>query len=410
MNENQKTMIDKRVKKETTLAKIPRKRGRLKATELSARGSANDTADTSLVGGQSGSQCGRDEVNELQDSRLKAPKIRYVPVVSMEGTPLTPTTPARARKWVKSRKATWFWSFGIYCVRLNMHPSDGFVPDICVGVDTGSKKEAFTIKSEHHTYLNIQSDAVTWVKDKVETRRNLRRGRRYRNSPCRKNKLQKNINKKKLAPSTKARWQVKLRIINKISKLFKITHFTIEDVAAIKKKNQRNWNVNFSHLEIGKQWFYGEIKKLGSLETKQGYETAQLRIDYGLKKISNKMSSDFHAHCVDSWVLANYTTGGHIKPDNTDIIYVRSLNFYRRQLHVQNPITRGVRKKYGGTISEGFKRGSLVVNPKYGVCFIGGASERGVSLHSVKDGKRLCQRIRASEIRFLAYNSFLINN
>jgi len=46
-----------------------------------------------------------------------------VPVVDKNQVPLMPTTPSRARKWVKSGKATFFWRKGIFCVRLNVDPS-----------------------------------------------------------------------------------------------------------------------------------------------------------------------------------------------------------------------------------------------------------------------------------------------
>src|ERR1035437_1791461 len=136
------------------------------------------------------------------------------------------------------------------------------------------------------------------------------------------------------------------------------------------------------------------------------------------------MSENFDAHCVDSWVLANHTVGGHVVPDNIDILYVTPLQFHRRQLHVQQPAKGGVRKKYGGTMSMGFKRGSIVIHKKHGVCFVGGTSKiksknrqgymvyehERISLHSLKDGERLCQNAKPSDIKFLAYNSFLTRN
>jgi hypothetical protein len=102
----------------------------------------------------------------------------FIPVLSKDRKPLMPTTPSRAKRWIRSKKATPFWSKGIFCVRLNVEQSNHFLEPVVVGIDPGSKKEAFTVKSESHTYLNIQADAVTWVKDAVKTRREMRRGRR----------------------------------------------------------------------------------------------------------------------------------------------------------------------------------------------------------------------------------------
>jgi hypothetical protein len=109
----------------------------------------------------------------------------FVPVVDRNQNPLMPTTPARARRWIKSGKATPFWKKGVFCVRLNIEPSDQEAQPIAVGTDPGSKKEGWTVKSPAHTYLNIQADAVTWVQEQVEQRCRMRRTRRYRQTPCR---------------------------------------------------------------------------------------------------------------------------------------------------------------------------------------------------------------------------------
>jgi len=55
----------------------------------------------------------------------------------------------------------------------------------------------------------------------------------------------------------------------------------------------------------------------------------------------------------------------------------------------------------------GLRRGSFAINKKYGLIFIGGTSKEKISLHDVRDGKRLCQNANPSETKFLTYNSFL---
>ena len=315
-----------------------------------------------------------------------------------------PTKPSRARKWIKSGKATPFWCKGIFCIRLNVEPSDNNLEPIVVGIDPGSKKEAFTVKSESHTYLNIQADAITWVKDAVKTRREMRRTRRSRKTPCRKPRY--NRKRGSLAPSTKARWQWKLRICKWLKNMFPITDFVVEDIAAVTKKGKRKWNKSFSPLEIGKKWFYSELEKLGNVYMLKGYETKELRDSYGLKKSKKKLAETFDTHCVDSWVLANWHVGGHVIPDNKEILFVIPLQFHRRQLHALQPAKGGVRRNYGGTRSMGFKRGSLVKYPKYNICYVGGTSKNRITLHSVLDGKRLTQNAKPQECKFLTYASF----
>src|SRR5258707_6039344 len=87
-----------------------------------------------------------------------------VPVVDAEHHPLMPTTPARARRWIKGGKATAFWKGGLFCVRLNLEPSSRQVQRVSVGMDPGSKKEALVVASAAHSFLNLHVDAREGVK------------------------------------------------------------------------------------------------------------------------------------------------------------------------------------------------------------------------------------------------------
>ena len=328
----------------------------------------------------------------------------FVPVVNQQNQPLMPTTLLRARRWIELKKATPFWKKGIFCVRLNQDPSDNQKQDICAGVDPGSKREGFTLKSASHTYLNVLTETIDWVSKSLETRRIMRRARRQRNTRYRQARFD-NRRGSFLPPSTKARWQWKLRILNWLMKMFPITHVCCEDVSAKTKKNARKWNVMFSPLEVGKNWFYGEIKKTWKLETMEGWQTKELRDALGLKKSSSKLADKFECHNVDSWVLANSIVGGHIKPENKKLIKLIPLRFHRRQLHYFQFSKGGERKNYGGTSSLGFKRGSLVKHKKYGLVYVGGTSNDRISVHSLETGKRLSTKVRVEDCRFRTYLS-----
>ncbi len=329
----------------------------------------------------------------------------FVPVVDKDQKPLMPTTPSRARRWIKSRKATPFWKKGIFCVRLNVEPSDRIKQEIAVGVDPGSKKEGFTVKSNAHAFVNIQADAVTWVKDNIETRRNMRRNRRQRKTPYRKPRWNRSSLKKKnnLSPSIKARWQWNLNVLLWLKKIFPITYVVVEDVSAESKKSCKKWNKSFSPLEVGKNWFYQKIEELFEVILKQGYETKELRGKLGLKKSKDKMSNDWSAHCVDSWVLANSVVGGDVI-DNKEVMCISPIRLYRRQLHLLCPTKGRIRKRYGGTISLGLKKGSLVKHPKHGVVYVGGNMNGKLSLHSVSTGKRITREVKKEDCKVLCYN------
>jgi hypothetical protein len=187
-----------------------------------------------------------------------------------------------------------------------------------------------------------------------------------------------------------------------------ISRFVVEDVCATAKKDRR-WNSSFGPLQVGKAWFYQELGKLAPVETKQGWETGELRETAGLKKSSNKLAETFSAHCVDSWVLANHHVGGHVQPDSCSLITVIPLRFHRRQLHRLQPETGGVRKLYGRTRSHGFTRGGLVKHAKVGLAYVGGFLEERVSLHSTATGKRLGQNFKPKDCQFLTFNTWRVS-
>jgi hypothetical protein len=318
-----------------------------------------------------------------------------------------PTKPSKARKLIASGKATPFWNKGIFCIRLNYVPQRIYIQPVVVGVDPGSKREGLCVKSEAYTHLNIQTTTPNWVSKKVEERQNLRRTRRYRKAPYRANR--QNRARGGIPPSTRARWQWKLRVINWLAKMYPIDTVAVEDIKAETRRSSRRWNTSFSPLEVGKKWFYGEIEKRWRLMTYGGWETCEERQELGLKKAGNKLSDSFYAHCVDAWCLANMWVGGHREPDNTDMLYLYPLKLHRRNLHRQNPSKGGVRKPYGGTQSLGAKRGSWVKHPKFEeICYVGGHTSGRISLHSLETGKRIYRSAKVEDLKFLCYSSWRV--
>lgn len=321
----------------------------------------------------------------------------FVPVVDQDQRPLMPTTPARAKRWIKSGKATHFWKGGIFCVRLNGEPSARAIQPLAVGVDPGSKREGYSVLSAAHTYLNLQAEARDGVKDAEQNSTQMRRTRRGRNTPCRKPRQNRKQRKRKLPPSTRARWQWKLRLVRFLCQLFPITLVVVEDVAAVTKKGKRCWNRHFSPLEVGKHWFYEEIKKIAPLQIMQGYETKTVRDQLGFKKTSKKLAEVWEAHCVDAWCLAYSAVGGDTNPDNKRLVCIAPLNWHHRQLHKFQPAKGGKRRREGGTLSLGIKRGTLVKHRTYEKAYVGGTMDGKLSLHHPETGKRLTQTAKVGD-------------
>ena len=329
--------------------------------------------------------------------------------VVYNGSALMPTTPQRARLLIASRKATPFIHKGVFCIRLNQPPSDNKIQPISIGVDPGSKKEGISIVTEKKTVLNIQLDAVTWVKEAVEKRRNARRARRQRKTPYRAPRFNNRNTIGWIPPSTKARWESKLNLIKSLKEVFPISICVVEDICAVTKEGQTKWNKSFSPLEVGKKWFYTQLESTGlNVVLMKGFETANMRKEQGLYKSSDKLSNKWDAHCVDSWVLAA-SAMQPLPTINKTMILIKPMQFHRRHLHAFQPSKGGVRRLYGSTRSMGFRRGSIISHLKYGICTIGGASSRGISLNSLHYNTRLCQNSKSNDIKFRLFNNYKIN-
>ena len=376
------------------------KGGRLKTIESTACGRAKNTGDASLIPSPL--------VDQSRSEQLPAPRSRgalvTVPILNADTRPLMPCHPARARLFVRSGRAKRRWFKGVFAVQMLKQIEGAKTQPVAVGVDPGSKREGFTVKSEAQVFVNVLADAATWVRDRVETRRNQRRGRRFRKTPCRKNKFYRGINKKLLLPSLKARYQIKLNILKFLKRLYPITEIVVEDIKAPSIKGWKNWNLNFSPIEVAKTWFYGEAKKLGHLTLKLGYDTYYHREFLGLKKSSNKKSETFESHNVDSWCLADMVVPGVL--NNKSVFRIVPMQLHRRQLHVLEPLALGVRKQYGGTMSLGIKRGTIAIHNRLGVGYIGGSSKNSIAFHDLKTGGRINQMCKLKDIKVLTYNNW----
>lgn len=327
-----------------------------------------------------------------------------VPVLDKDKKPLMPCSERRAKRLMEKGLAKPYWCKGVFCIILQQEPKSRYLQEIVVGIDPGSKWEGLTVKSEAHTLLNVQTDAKTDVKSKMEERATCRKSRRQRKTRYR--KCRSNISRTKgyIPPSTKARWDYKISLINWFRKMYPVTLVAIENIAAKTWKGAKKWNKQFSPIEVGKNYFRDFVRStLLKLYEFQGYETAEMRKGYGLKKNSKKNKKDFYTHCVDSWCIANEVIGGHKVVDNIKTLFLSPLQRFRRKLHVHVPIKGNIRKHYGSTRSLGLERGTLVNHFKYGLSLVGGNSKGRISLHDLASNKRTTQYAKAEDLKILSH-------
>lgn len=333
-----------------------------------------------------------------------------VPVVDSEGKPLMPCLPSKARHLLKTGDAHPNRNkLGIFYIQLTYAVEPNNQP-LVVGVDPGSTYEGYSVVGSQDTVLHIMAEAQTHVKDAVEVRRNMRRARRHRKTWRRPSRNNNRLARQdRIPPSTRSRWEAKARIVKHLYKIMPLTDAIVEDVkATIRKGKGGKWNLSFSPVQVGKEHLYSLLREMGLIvHLNQGYQTADLRARYGLKKTKSKSKQSFESHAVDSWVMAASVTGAS-HPTEKRLYYISEIRLYRRQLHRFQPEKGGIRKPYGGTRSLGLKRGTLVNHPKWGLCSVGGFdSKKGrISLNAYADNKRLTQGAKVQDCLTLTYSPY----
>jgi hypothetical protein len=183
-----------------------------------------------------------------------------IPVVSKDGKPLMPTTPSRARRWLKDGKAIKRWSkLGIFYVQLTVAPSNTKAQPIAVGLDPGKLYSGVGVQSVTSTLLMLHLVLpFKTVKNRMEQRAMMRRGRRGRridrkvafNKRAHRQARFDNRRQKKVPPSIRANKTLELRVLSEIIKLYPVQNIIVERVMARGDKG-------FSPVMVGQVRFVG---------------------------------------------------------------------------------------------------------------------------------------------------------
>jgi hypothetical protein len=332
-----------------------------------------------------------------------------VSVVDARGIPLMPCTPPKARALLKAGKAYPKRNkLGLFYLQLTyaQEPSN---QRLVVGVDPGSSFEGCSVVGTKDTVCNLMSEAPTHVKTAVATRRSMRRARRFRRwrRPCRCHN--RRAGKHWIPPSTRSRWEAKARIVRQLARILPLTDAAVEDVQAVTRPRQgRQWNAAFRPVQVGKDHLNHLLKEQGlTVHLYRGIVTTQLREHFGLTKTHQKDAQTFSSHAVDAWVLAAATSGA-TTTTCTRLWYVVPLQLHRRQLHRLQAEHGGIRRPYGGTRSLGFKRGTLVRHPRYGLCTVGAYAreQQRLSLHAYRTNNRVIQGAKPTDCQPLTAVAF----
>ena len=149
-----------------------------------------------------------------------------VAVMSKTGMQLMPTSEYRARKLLKSKKAT-VYGYHPFTIQLTEREAGDVQPvEFCM--DTGYLHIGMSVKSKKHEYLGMQVDTLTDEKQKHDSCRMYRRQRRSR-----KRYRQSRFNNRKrndgwIAPSLEHKKDIHIQIISRISNVMPVTNITLE--------------------------------------------------------------------------------------------------------------------------------------------------------------------------------------
>ena len=360
-----------------------------------------------------------------------------VSVVDKDHQPLMPTTPGRARRWIASGKAVKRWSdTGHFYVQLTIEPSGRDTQDIVIGIDPGKKFSGIGVQSAKftlytaHLILSFQA-----VRDRMDARRLMRRGRRGRrinrtvdfSKRAHRQKRFDNRRQAKLAPSIRANRQLELRVVSELCQIYPVSEIRYEyvkaDVDLTSKRKKARSGRGFSAVMVGQKWMLNQLEQFAPVVKVEGYRTASTRKYLGLtKNKQDKSKAEFNTHAVDGVAIAATAFVEYQKYHTTKIDganwfgsvtvtpavfkVIRRPPYSRRQLHLMVPAKGGLRRKYGGsTTRHGLRKGDLVSSPQ-GIGYVSGDTEKQVSVSNA-NWKRLGQ-IASSKVQLIRRSNGLI--
>jgi RRXRR protein len=322
--------------------------------------------------------------------------MQRVPVLAPNRTPLMPTKPSRARRWLKEGKAKVARNnLNIFCIQLVAEPSARNTQDVVAGIDPGKAFSGMGVQSSKFTlfmaHLILPFKSVT---QKMTARRMLRRARRGRrinrklpySKRSHRQKRFDNRKQKKLPPSIRANKQLELRVVKELLRIYPISHIRHE---IIKARTSNGKGKGFSRAMIGQKIMLSWLEQLRPTITQEGWQTSILRQQLGLAKDKTDKSAqkpETHAHDGIALAASHFmsfeqfhtaNTHGHhwagqVSVTTAPFRIISRPNLFRRWLHFENPEKGGTRKRKGGTVTPfGFRSGDKVKAEKAGVTYVG---------------------------------------
>lgn len=320
----------------------------------------------------------------------------------MDGTPLMPCSPSKARKLIANGGAVKKWTkTGIFYIQLTT-PTSKYTQPLVLGYDPGAKYDGFCIASEKQIQISGMLVVDNRIKKKMEQRRNMRRARRFRKTRRRPARFD---NRKKpegwLPPSIKAKVDMRIQFLKHLLGIYPVTTAAVEDVKIDGNKLQgQKGREYWTWVMTGKSKLYQWLSQRMELNLYEPPDTARSRTEAGLQKISNKKAHVFESQAVDGLALCLLVMDTQDKTVTSFGVWRRP-DISRRQLHRFEPQKGGVRPPYGGSVALGFRK-NTVVEYQSKLYRTGGTTKGKLSLHSFDySNRRITQNAKPEECRKL---------
>ena len=202
------------------------------------------------------------EVN--QSGNTQSFKNIKVFVISKQGSPLMPCSPAKAKHLLKEKKAKVVRRMP-FTIQLNFE-CENIVQPIILGIDTGFGNIGFSATTEKDELVcgTLVLDGKT--KERLDERRMYRRGKRARHHWYRQARF---LNRKKkagwLPPSIKRRYDTHLNLIDKLKKMLPISKVIVE-VAKFDIQKIENPEIEGKEYQQGKLYYLDKISYLRNIQ------------------------------------------------------------------------------------------------------------------------------------------------
>ena len=235
---------------------------------------------------------------ENQSQHTERLKVK-VYVISKEGFPLMPCTPAKAKHLLKAEKAKVIKRFP-FTIQLNFK-CENKTQDLTLGIDTGYKFLGASVISEKEELLSWEIELRTNISDLLLEKKMYRRNRRAK-LWYRKLRWKNRANAKKegrLMPSVLHKINTHITIIEKIKKLLPITKIILETATFDMQKIN---NPDIKNYEYQKGIMFGFENVKAYILSRDSY-----KCQCGLKGCNEKL----HVHHIKF-----RSNGGSDNPNN----------------------------------------------------------------------------------------------